>query len=128
MKERLLTVYNCSFCNKRYLVKNVAYRHEKYCSSNPDNWPACSSCVHITQVEKTITMFEGTCNEYNRTVKSFKCGKKGIGLYPSKVLEKDMLKKYPENFIGEELMPKTCDLFSQEVTEEMLNDPNWLPW
>lgn len=128
MKERLLKVYNCSFCNKRYLIKSVAYRHEEWCGSNPKNFPACNYCVHLEQIEKEITVNIGTCNEYNRTVKAFYCGAKKIGLYPSKVLQSDMVKKYPENFEGEELMPKNCDLLSNVVTDEMLNNPNYLPW
>jgi len=128
MKERLLKVYNCSFCNKRYLIKTVAYRHEEWCGSNPKNWPACNGCVHLEQIEKDITVYAGTYNEYSRTVKSFWCGAKKVGLYPSKCLQTDMVKKYPENFIDEELMPKECEFLSTMVTDDMLNSPNFLPW
>lgn len=125
MKKRLLNVYNCDYCNKLYLVKPAMIRHESYCASNPENWPACQTCTKLRVITKVIVVNEGTYNEYEREVKSFHCDLKNIGLYPAKALRKDLLRKYPENFVGEELMPKECELHTTEIDP---NDPDSLPF
>lgn len=105
-----VTVYNCDFCNKRYLVKNACLLHETWCGSNPKNFPACSGCEHIEEYQKEIWVGEGE-DGYSRNVTAFRCRAKGIGLYPAKVERLKINTRYPENFIGEELMPTSCNQF-----------------
>lgn len=103
-----VTVYNCDFCNKRYLVKNACLNHEKWCGSNPETFPACTGCEHIETIEKSIWV-GGDEDGYSRNVTAFRCKAKGIGLYPAKAERLKLTTRYPENFVGEELMPIKCD-------------------
>lgn len=122
MKEKLRMVYNCEHCNKLYLVKYYALRHEDWCGSNPKNWPKCGDCKYLREIKKEV--FTGSEDYgYHRECKSFFCDKKQIGLYPAKVLRNGLVNKYPETFINETIMPVECELH-----ETGNNESNDLPW
>lgn len=44
MREEVRTVYWCDFCNKRYISKYWAEKHELYCTANPNR--VCRTCDH----------------------------------------------------------------------------------
>ena len=49
MKTKLRNIYRCDHCNKYYISKYHAERHEKYCRENPNNQHACfKDCKHLT--------------------------------------------------------------------------------
>ncbi len=116
------TIYNCDFCNKRYLVKNAAYRHEDWCGSNPKNFPKCEGCKYLREIKKDVYCGDEDYG-YHRECKAFFCDKKQIGLYPSKVLRNGYVERYPKTFEGEIVMPRECDYF-----EEGVNDSGHLPF
>ena len=41
MKKEDKIIYRCKYCNKYYLHKGYAKRHEKYCKLNPVNQHMC---------------------------------------------------------------------------------------
>lgn len=62
-------------------------------------------------------------NDYGTPVessaKSFFCEKKQIGVYPPKVVHKNLVKYYPHQFEGQELMPKECSMFKHEFFHDL---------
>jgi hypothetical protein len=111
MKESIKTVFQCDFCDKRLFRKDAMERHELICSRNPVNNDACHGCTFCEEYKKEITVegYNGDFYEYGRMVRSFKCNKLNVGLYPHKAL--NLFKKYPENFEDEMLMPNSCEHF-----------------
>lgn len=82
MKARTKEVYNCEYCNKLYLVKSAAERHEFACFKNPANKRPCFECENLS---KENTEIETWCYDYNgneisRNVDLF-CCKKRTGFY-----------------------------------------------
>lgn len=106
-----VTRYRCEFCKKEYQVGAACKVHEIRCVNNPDNKIACIGCDFIQTVEKGV----GYENDYGYTeMKSsngFFCKKKGIGMYPPKAVHKDLIRRFPETFKGEERMPTECNLY-----------------
>jgi len=109
------TIYKCDHCGKIYQQLRFVPRHEETCKKNPDNRIACSGCVFMQEIEKSIDI--DTYDGY-RTIKrkAFFCKKKQIGLYPPKAIHSGVVGKYPEDFEEEERMPTECDLFSYQET------------
>lgn len=116
MKTKLTTVHTCDYCNKKYFVESAAIRHETYCGSNPANWPKCQNCNNLEEYKKDV-YYGHEDHGYHRECKAFRCTAKNIGLYPAKVIRTGTLAKYPETFDGEELMPKECELYTDELSE-----------
>lgn len=107
-----ISVYICDHCKKRYFVKGACERHEKVCYSNPENYRACSACIHIEEIEIKYTKeewFDGRVIEQKYSVKGFRCKKLDKKLYPFKVEKKGLPDKYPESFEDQEPMPRVCE-------------------
>ena len=102
------TIYYCDHCNKYYLSKYFAEKHEKFCSRNPENERACFGCQYLDK-SKAQSYYDAYDGERERNVKILFCEKFNCGVYPPKVeinqnsLELVDLENYP--------MPKNCDTF-----------------
>lgn len=94
-------------------------RHEKWCAANPENFKACSGCIHLEQIE---IKYEAVCSSFGedygvifdshtetRTAKGFHCKKLDKNLYPLIVQKKGLVEKFPETFEKQEPMPKECE-------------------
>ena len=117
-----INLYVCEHCKKRYLKKHACEIHEILCYSNPENFRACSHCIHL---EETTIDYEKDiirCGENlgvifdteTRKAKTFHCKKLDKLMYPFKAEKKGLIEMYPETFENQEQMPKTCDQFKHE--------------
>lgn len=111
MREKVQSVYTCDFCKKKLLVKHAMQRHEDLCNNNPKNFAACSGCIYIKEVPKEYSAPNNYDHDSDGVIntKGFRCTKLDKGLYPFLCVRKNMLKKYPEQFEGEEQMPAECE-------------------
>ena len=48
-----ITAYKPKCCNRAYMSKYSAIRHERKCPKNPDN-RACQTCKHQIEEQKTV--------------------------------------------------------------------------
>jgi len=124
-----VTIYKCDFCKKELKRKHAMIKHEDLCLNNPKNHKAClSGCAFLT-TEKIDVLFEYRYDsDYGSSIKkvsAFRCTKLDNLMYPFSIeRKKDMLKKYPETYEGQEPMPHKCEHFeSMETTDvfEFLN-------
>ena len=99
-----VTLYCCDFCNKRLLRKHAMERHEKFCSSNPDNFRDCFNCKNLIEDTKEVDL--GYCT---KTVRCFSCKLLNIELYPPKSERLNHVKKYPHDYEGQHPMPTNCE-------------------
>lgn len=106
MKVIETEVYKCDYCGKNLIRKHAMIKHEKFCDRNPLNIKACFGCVFLTKEEVLIEEHD----HYDRKSNGFRCTKKDVLLYPTKVERKGLLDKYPETFEDQEPMPSQCDL------------------
>ncbi len=86
-------------------------KHEEFCSMNPKNHSACSACVHLVEGQTTVYYERNDGGGYREIPciqKTFTCDKLKKEMYPFKVIRKNLLEKYPETFVGKELMPNVC--------------------
>ena len=106
MKEKEITAYFCSHCNKLYQRKHACLNHEKICYSNPDAQRACYVCIHLKK--KDITHHYDTyCGASYETINIFHCNKLNKFVYPPNVEQK---KNWFD--LGDEInepMPKKCN-------------------
>ena len=107
-----VTRFACDHCGKEYKVARYVPKHEESCKKNPENAIACAGCVFLEKVDKSayIDTYDG--REFKIDLQGFRCTKRGIGLFPPKVLHSGIVGRYPETFYEEELMPIECDLHS----------------
>lgn len=113
MKQYTCTAYRCDHCNKNYLRKHAAEKHEKYCNQNPENFHACyNECKYLEQTKKVVYG-----DEYgsSRNVTIYRCTKLDKILYNFKAEALGLLSKYPEHFEGQERMPRDCEHLDQEM-------------
>lgn len=104
MKERIITVYNCGYCNKLYQVKNACIKHEFTCSKNPAILRPCHDCAHLTKRMCTV-YYDTPYGEDHRAVSLLYCTKKDIHLITPKVQAKgEWFETDPENVF----MPTEC--------------------
>ena len=113
-----VTLFICEHCRKKYQSKKAAELHESFCTKNPNNFSACSGCMHLEERTKEIYRsgyHDGYSVENITNSKSFFCTKKEVGVYPLKVKRLGLPEKYPEDFDGEILMPTACELFNSDL-------------
>ncbi len=79
-----ITIYQCDFCGKKYLIEHFCKSHEEKCKKNPDNFRICHSCDNLEQIE-TEYYYDTFQGEGVRTVKVFHCKVKKEYLYPASV-------------------------------------------
>lgn len=104
------TVYKCEFCKKKMFVKHAMQRHEKYCSNNPENFKACSGCVHLEEIAISYEVGDDYNNEpIEKTATGFRCKKLDQKMYPTKAERKGLPEKYPHTFHDQVPMPKECE-------------------
>ncbi len=105
-----VTVFKCDHCSKKMFRGHAMVNHEKWCTSNPKNFKACSGCSFL---EETVNRYDVDTHDgwYTRKSKAFKCTKKDILVYPLKVEKKGLLEKYPETFEDQIPMPRECNQF-----------------
>jgi len=107
MKTETREVYFCGHCNKLYLRKKWALKHEKVCTYNPDNDRKCFRCDHCEKLKNQ--MYFG--NEELGSVDICHCNKLDVYIYPPKVEHKG------NAFLSEDLgkdnipMKKECEHF-----------------
>ena len=111
-----IEAYKCDFCKKKLERQSAMIRHEDLCSCNPKNFSACSNCVHLVETTIDITRIGGEYGEpYTTKSKSFHCKHFDKILYPMIVVRKGLLKRYPETFEEQELMPNKCEAMSYDT-------------
>lgn len=101
-------VYYCDHCNKYYLSKYYATKHEKICHNNPENERACFNCKYLEK-KTTYLYFDTPNGECSREIDILFCSKLEKGVYPPKVELKGNsfdLADYMNT-----PMPKECDDF-----------------
>lgn len=108
MKTKVKEVYYCDHCNKNGLVKWMIEKHEKFCSSDPNNQSMCSGCANVIHSEKEF-FYDG----YSRTSSSFECSVKKCGLIPLIAQRKGLPEKYPDTFKDSIQMPSECSDFKR---------------
>lgn len=106
-----VTVYKCEFCKKTLFRKHAMIRHEKFCESNPENSKACSGCMFLEEETIEHVRYNHYGSESITSSTSFKCVKKDILVYPTKVERLGLPEKYPETFEDQIPMPKECEDF-----------------
>lgn len=112
MKTETRTIYRCEFCNKIYLRKNPAERHEEQCNSNPINFRACSSCEHFKKVEETY-YFDTYCGEGSRKVQVFKCDKINSFIHPLSVERNGTAFEFGD--LDNVPMKKECEYYTEDL-------------
>lgn len=115
MKSKLITIYQCDFCNKYGKHSGHIKKHEKYCSHNPATWHKCSECVNL------IVEHENIYSDYYErdiTVNNFICNKLNKNMYQLKAEKMGLIKRYPESFEGKELMPFECEHFKFDNNDD----------
>lgn len=111
MKTQLRNTYNCEYCNKLYVMKHHAERHEKYCKKNPANQHRCfQRCEHLI---KSIDYLEDEYGDRYGTVATFTCAITDKEMYSYKA-EKSM---YIE--CDGERMPLECNHYQGNWREEI---------
>lgn len=110
MKVRTKEVYNCEYCNKLYLVKSAAEKHEEMCFKNPANKRPCFECVHLIKKCTSVPCdyVDEHGEECERNLDLLYCSKKQTFLYTPKNEIKGNVFDLGEK--GNEPMPKECDL------------------
>ena len=106
MKEKNITAYFCSHCNKLYQRKHACIDHEKLCMSNPEIERACYSCIHFEKKDIRY-YFDSYPGEDHRKLSLLHCKKLDKFLYPPKVEAKKNWFDLGDEF--NEPMPKKCD-------------------
>lgn len=105
-------IFICDHCRKKMFGKGAMSKHEKLCSSNPENWRACSGCVHCEPETVTYTT-EVDLDEYRgpteRKSTAFRCKVLDKLMYPFKAEKKGLIKAFPNTFVNQEPMPKKCE-------------------
>lgn len=107
IKENV-TVYQCDHCKKKLFVKGAMERHIKWCTHNPENWVACTGCIHISEEQIEINSDE------RRYAKAFRCKKLDQLVYPKKVEKLGLHKRY-STFDDQIPMPKICEHRTDEI-------------
>lgn len=91
----LISAYKPICCNKAYMSKSGAVRHEKKCPKNPKN-RACQTCKHRTETTETYynPYHNGDCGStdydykcwwceiHEMQIDSFSANVDGIGMQP----------------------------------------------
>lgn len=112
MKEMEVKIFICDHCQKKMLGKGAMSRHEKLCYSNPENWRACSGCVHC-EPETVEYIAQVDYDEFSggvtRTSTAFRCKILNKLMYPFRAEKKGLIRRFPETFANQEPMPKTCE-------------------
>ena len=113
MKKINKIVYYCDYCNKHGLSASSMTVHERKCMSNPENIRACLNCIFLEEVEIPYTREYGNgvddTNYEDKVATGFKCLKLNKYIYHVRAEVKDLHKKWPETFKGQEPMPKECE-------------------
>jgi hypothetical protein len=63
MKTKVKTIYQCDYCNKTYLNKYFAAKHESLCVKNPENKRPCYGCIDLTK--KNAEIYSGIDDWFN---------------------------------------------------------------
>lgn len=106
-----ITVYQCEHCKKKLFVKSSMEKHEKYCSQNPENFKACSGCIHLEEAEVECRRYDEYFGaEVSFKAKGFHCKVLNKLLYPTKVEKLGLPLKHPKTFADQIPMPKDCEL------------------
>jgi len=106
MKTINKPVHYCEHCNKYYLSKYFAEKHEKICFKNPENKRACFGCEFLDK-QVTKGYFDAFDGQHETKYTVLVCMKFNCGVYPPKF-------EINQNFIDmldieNEAMPKECD-------------------
>ena len=121
MKTKVRTTYNCDYCNKLYLRKDAAEKHEISCWKNPANERPCFGCSNLCK--KKATVYTGVDNYHSgepetMVAELMHCKEFGKFLYtPQNEIKGNWFEM--EDFGGYEnvAMPKTCNRFTSELLE-----------
>ncbi|HDZ27068.1 hypothetical protein LCGC14_0500910 [marine sediment metagenome] len=108
MKTQTREIYRCGYCNKWYLIKKSAEKHEVICNKNPVNDRPCFNCPLLVKKEYQEE------DEFHHKLDLFFCEHFEHYLFPPSADHK-------KNWIdtGESVpMPKECD-----AAENQLNCP-----
>ncbi|WP_288373996.1 hypothetical protein [uncultured Chryseobacterium sp.] len=112
MDIKVKKVYFCSHCNKHYLHKGFATRHEEFCSKNPKNHKPCYDCKYFDK--KEIEVFADGGEYYNdRYIKThcFHCSLKSLDFWTLSAQRKGLNQLYDNEM---EFMPDSCEHFDDK--------------
>jgi hypothetical protein len=127
MKTKIKTVFYCSTCKKKGLVKWRIEQHEKFCLGNPENIPSCfNNCKHLVSVidDTNEIHYEGGGEIHTRTQKIpqyFLCKCFNQQMYTKKALITGRCNKYRDHYEDSVLMPDNCPSYE-------FNKGTRLPW
>lgn len=107
MTSKIVTLFICDYCKKKYQRENACIAHEELCTKNPANERACHTCEYLCK--KDVDLYEDTYNgESVRQVNVLFCSAKGEAVYTPQTQAKGNAFDFgyePAN----EPMPKHCD-------------------
>lgn len=113
MKTRIRTTYNCDFCSKLYVRKDMAERHENMCTKNPANNRPCFECIHLKKKKTEVYSgydHYGSGEPATHEVEAFYCSKKEHYLYtPQNEIKGNAFEIAWDEDVNEP-MPKECNL------------------
>lgn len=107
-----ITLYTCDFCKKKLFRKHAMIKHEEGCENNPKNKIAClQGCAYLLHIDLEIDInlgyeYGGDQVWQKRKSACYKCIKKDQLMYSFAAEKRDLPAKYPDDFDGQEAMPK----------------------
>lgn len=112
MKQSVKTVFYCEYCNKHYLHRGFANRHEEFCSKNPKNKKPCYDCKHFDSVDVEVFVDGGEhYKDDYRMSKCFHCSLKVLNFWTLSAQRKGLDKRYDNEM---EYMPDKCSEFEDK--------------
>ena len=112
MKSKIVTLYICDHCSKKYQIEKACARHEIMCSKNPENERPCHSCKHLCKKEVTISY-----GEYKSKVSVLYCNAKSEAVQSPETVMKGNAFDFGGDPVNDP-MPQKCDLFESYLTDD----------
>lgn len=122
---KIIKAFKCNFCRRIYMRKSYCLKHEKQCTHNPANTPACNTCPHFdphfSEDEKeNITFIEHFGEDiifHHIKFSPHRCCLTGKKLFYNHKLTEEVLEALDEN--NYEPMPFLhCPLLNKATTNE----------
>jgi len=112
MRTKITEIYFCDHCNKLYQKKHSCISHENLCKRNPENIPACYSCLfcEMAHEKHDVNIYYedfGIDRIEQKNFSVLKCSKLGIYLKP--ILSDKRDRKIKELDLSQVVTPLACN-------------------